>query len=167
MCSNAYHSSRLTFFRRSPRQRLDTQPRAYEPKPRKEAVEAPGSKQIIPQVSIGLEAAPFKLQGFLLLSNTRNRCYANAALQCLHWISSDLRVLFRDAVTVGQLVHVTPEHNTLSRLTVGWHFDGGQHDAAEFLLRVFQNITTTFGCVAEGKSPTEAADGLARGGLRV
>ena len=121
------------------------QPRAYEPKTRKQTLETSESKQPKSQGNIGLEEPLFKLQGFLLLANTRNHCYANAALQCLHWISSDLRPNFQDAVTVGKLVHITPEHNTLSSLTIGWHFDGGQHDTSEFLLRVFQNISTTFG----------------------
>ena len=52
--------------------------------------------------------------------------------------------MLREATRVSQLVRITPEHSALSTVTAGWHFDGGQHDAAEFLLRMSRNLAPHF-----------------------
>ena len=126
------------------RMKLDLRPRDYVPKARNKPDKG-GTQTSQPTSSIGTSSSSFRLQGFLLLGNTRNHCYANAVLQCVYWISAHVREhMLREATRVSQLVRITPEHSALSTVTSGWHFDGGQHDAAEFLLRMSRNLAPHF-----------------------
>ena len=126
------------------RMKLDLRPRDYVPKARSKP-DTEGSQSSQPNSSIGTSSPSFRLQGFLLLGNTRNHCYANAVLQCVYWTSAHVREhMLREATRVSQLVRITPEHSALSTVTAGWHFDGGQHDAAEFLLRMSRNLAPHF-----------------------
>ena len=82
-----------------------------------------------------------QLEGFLLLANTRNHCYANSSLQCLYWLLPSIRdSLMQEAQRVSQLVRITSEHTSLVHITSGWLFDGRQHDAAEFLHTILGNL---------------------------
>ena len=124
--------------------KLDMRPRDYVPKVRNKPDKG-GTQTLQPTSSVGTSSPSFRLQGFLLLGNTRNHCYANAVLQCVYWISAHVRDhMLREATRVSQLVRITPEHSALSTVTSGWHFDGGQHDAAEFLLRMSRNLAPHF-----------------------
>ena len=126
------------------RMKLDMRPRDYVPKVRNKPDKG-GTPTLQPTSSVGTSLPSFRLQGFLLLGNTRNHCCANAVLQCVHWISAHVRDdMLREATRVSQLVRITPEHSALSTVTSGWHFDGGQHDAAEFLLRMSRNLAPHF-----------------------
>ena len=124
--------------------KLDLRPRDYIPKARSK-LDKEGSQPSQPKSSIGTSSPSFRLQGFLLLGNTRNHCYANAVLLCVYWTSAHVREhMLREATRVSQLVRITPEHSALSTVTSGWHFDGGQHDAAEFLLRMSRKLAPHF-----------------------
>ena len=116
-------------------QRLDLTPRAYEARSR-----APPSTSRSHQAQpIGLPAPIFVLEGFWLLANRRNHCYANAALQILHWVMPAVLVpTLQEAYRASQLARITPEHHVLDAVTRGWTFDGNQHDSAEFLSMIDQ-----------------------------
>ena len=46
----------------------------------------------------------FKLEGFWLLADHRNRCFANAVLQCLHWSIRTLgEGILQEALEVSRL----------------------------------------------------------------
>ena len=46
----------------------------------------------------------FKLEGFWLLANHRNHCFANAVLQCLHWSIRTLgEGILQEALEVSRL----------------------------------------------------------------
>ena len=63
------------------KQALDLTPRTYEAKPEQKSSKPPETE---PQV--GLRVPTFVLNGFWLLENRRNHCYANSVLQILHWV---------------------------------------------------------------------------------
>ena len=117
------------------RQKLDTE---YDPKTKAQSSSTQGSTATsLP----GLTSSIFVLEGFLLLANTRNHCYANASLQRLHWSTQALRSgPLQPTDRLSKLVRITPERSTFNTITAGWVFDGRQHDASEFLLQVFQNL---------------------------
>ena len=46
----------------------------------------------------------------------------------------------QEAQRVSQLVRITSEHTSLVHTTSGWLFDGRQHDAAEFLHTILDNL---------------------------
>ena len=56
------------------RMKLDLRPRDYVPKARSKS-DKEGSQPSQPKSSIGTSSPSFRLQGFLLLGNTRNHCY--------------------------------------------------------------------------------------------
>ena len=117
---------------------MSTQPREYVPK----MTSARSVQGVVPSGSaLGLTHPVFQLEGFLLLANTRNHCYANSSLQCIHWLLPSIRdSLLQEAQRVSQLVRITPEHTSLVHITSGWLFDGRQHDAAEFLHTILGNL---------------------------
>ena len=102
-------------------QRLDLTPRAYEAKPRA----TPTTSRSRRTQQIGLPAPVFVLEGFWLLAHRRNHCYANAALQILHWVMPAVSVpVLQEAYRASQLARITPEHHVLAAVTRGWTFDG-------------------------------------------
>ena len=124
--------------------KLDLRPRDYVPKACSKP-DTEGTSVLAAEILHRHILTLLRLQGFLLLGNTRNHCYANAVLQCVYWTSAHVREhMLREATRVSQLVRITPEHSALSTVTAGWHFDGGQHDAAEFLLRMSRNLAPHF-----------------------
>ena len=133
-------------------QRLDLTPRAYEARSR-----APPSVSRSHQPQpIGLPAPIFVLEGFWLLANRRNHCYANAALQILHWVMPAVLVpTLQEAYRASQLARITPEHHVLDVVTRGWTFDGNQHDSAEFLSAILLNLPGIQICSWETRSPME------------
>ena len=133
---------------------LSTQPRDYVPK---QAPTRPAQEESKSCSAPGLARPVVQLEGFLLLTNTRNHCYANSSLQCLYWqLPLICDGLMREALRVSQLVRITPEHTSLVNVTSGWQFDGRQHDAAEFLHTVFGNLhPLTFGYWESRKSVPE------------
>ena len=134
-------------------QGLDLAPRAYEAKPRTPST---SSRSTRPQI-IGLPAPIFVLEGFWLLANRRNHCYANAALQILHWVMPSRSVpTLQEAYRASQLARITPEHHVLDAVTRSWTFDGNQHDAAEFLSAILLNLPGIQVCSWETRSPMEA-----------
>ena len=134
-------------------QRLDLTPRAYEAKPR--ATSTISRPRRTPQ--IGLQVPVFVLEGFLLLANRHNHCYANAALQILHWVMPAVSVpVLQEAYRASQLARITPEHHVLAAVTRGWTFDGNQHDSAEFLSATLLNLPGIQVCSWETRSPMEA-----------
>ena len=117
---------------------LSTQPRDYVPKKAPTRPAQEGAKSCS---ALGLAHPVVQLEGFLLLANTRNHCYANSSLQCLYWLLPSIRdSLMQEAQRVSQLVRITSEHTSLVHITSGWLFDGRQHDAAEFLHKILGNL---------------------------
>ena len=117
---------------------LSTQPRDYVPK---KAPTRPAQEGAESCSALGLAQPVVQLEGFLLLANTRNHCYANSSLQCLYWLLPSIRdSLMQEVQRVSQLVRITSEHTSLVHITSGWFFDGRQHDAAEFLHKIFGNL---------------------------
>ena len=134
-------------------QRIDLTPRAYEAKPRA----SPAASRSQGSQSIGLSAPVFVLEGFWLLANRRNHCYANAALQILHWVLPAERAPpLQEAYRASQLARITPEHHVLAAVTRGWTFDGNQHDSAEFMSAILPNLPGLQVCGWETRSPMEA-----------
>ena len=134
-------------------QRLDLTPRAYEAKPRA----TPTTSRSRRTQQIGLPAPVFVLEGFWLLANRRNHCYANAALQILHWVMPAVSVpVLQEAYRASQLARITPEHHVLAAVTRGWTFDGNQHDSAEFLSAILLNLPGIQVCSWETRSPMDA-----------
>ena len=131
-------------------QGLDLAQRAYEAKPRTQTTPSRSSR---PQ-PVGLPAPIFVLEGFWLLANRRNHCYANSVLQILHWVvaSTSLPTL-QEAYRASQLACITPEHHVLDAITRGWTFDGNQQDAAEFLSVILPNLSGIQVCCWETRSP--------------
>ena len=141
-------------------QRLDLTPRAEEAKTRA----SPATSRSQRPQSIGLSAPVFVLEGFWLLANRRNHCYANAALQILHWVMPTERVPpLQEAYRASQLARITPEHHVLAAVTRGWTFDGNQHDSAEFLSAILHNLPGLQVCSWETRSPMEAGYVVDRG----
>ena len=70
---------------------------------------------------MGVASPVFKLEGFWLLANHRNHCFADAVLQCLRWAIMTLgeRVL-HEALEVSRLARITPEHITLPGANNTW-----------------------------------------------
>ena len=135
------------------RQRLDLTPRAYEGKSR--APSTTSRPRRAPQ--IGLQVPVFVLEGFLLLANRHNHCYANSALQILHWVMPAMSSpVLQEAFRASQLARITPEHHVLAAITRGWTFDGSQHDSAEFLSAILPNLPGFQVCSWETRSPMEA-----------
>ena len=134
-------------------QGLDLAPRAYEARPRTQTTPSRPSRT----QPVGLPAPIFVLEGFWLLANRRNHCYANSVLQILHWVvpSTSLPTL-REAYRASQLARSTPEHHVLDAITRGWTFDGNQQDAAEFLSAILPNLSGIQVCCWETRSPMEA-----------
>ena len=131
-------------------QRLDLTPRAYEAKPRA----TPTTSRSRRTQLIGLPAPVFVLEGFWLLANRHNHCYANAALQILHWVMPAVSVpMLQEAYRASQLARITPEHHVLASVTRGWTFDGNQHDSAEFLSAILLNLPGIQVCSWETRSP--------------
>ena len=126
-----------TCYRKSPGSSSTLSP-GNTPKIKAQSSSTQGSKAIsLP----GLTSSIFVLEGFLLLANTRNHCYANSSLQSLRWSTQALRSgPLQPVDRLSKLVRITPEHSTLNTITAGWVFDGRQHDASEFLVQVFQNL---------------------------
>ena len=134
-------------------QRLDLTPRAYVTKTR----ESPATSSSRRPPSLGLSVPVFVLEGFWLLANRRNHCYANAALQILHWVLPTESVpALQEAYRASQLARITPEHHILAAVIRGWSFDGNQHDSAEFLSAILQNLPGLQVCSWETRSPMEA-----------
>ena len=129
--NNVCHFCKRMFFRK------DMTPRTYEAKPKK------SSKPPKDEPQVGLRVPVFLLNGFWLLANRRNHCYANSVLQILHWaIPSDELSLWQEPRRVSQLARLTPEHPSLEPATRGWTFDGRQQDAAEFLTAILPNFSS-------------------------
>ena len=97
---------------------LSTQPRDYVPK----TASTRSAQEVVTSSSaLGLAHPVAQLEGFLLLANTRNHCYANSSLQCLYWLLPSIRDrLMQEAQRVSHLVRITPEHTSLVRITSGW-----------------------------------------------
>ncbi|OLP91680.1 LINE-1 retrotransposable element ORF2 protein [Symbiodinium microadriaticum] len=109
------------------------------------------------QALAGLQVPVFVLEGFLLLANRHNHCYANSALQILHWVMPAMSApVLQEAYRASQLARITPEHHVLSAITRGWTFDGSQHDSAEFLSAILLNLPGMQVCSWETRSPMEA-----------
>ena len=130
---------------------LDMTPRTYEAKPKK------SSKPPKDEPQVGLRVPVFVLNGFWLLANRRNHCYANSVLQILHWVipSAELSLL-QEPIRASQLAHLTPEHPSLEPATRGCTFDGRQQDAAEFLTAILPNCSPLSLEAWETRSPMEA-----------
>ena len=93
---------------------LSTQPRDYVPKKAPTRPAQGGAKSCS---ALGLAHPVVQLEGFLLLANTRNHCYANSSLQCLYWLLPSIRdSLMQEAQRVSQLVD-----------NLGAHFLGAYH----------------------------------------
>ena len=90
---------------------LSTQPRDYVPKT---APTRPAQEVATSCSALGLAHPVVQLEGFLLLANNRNHCYANSSLQCLYWLLPSIRdSLMQEAQRVSQLVRITSEHTSL------------------------------------------------------
>ncbi|CAE7258378.1 unnamed protein product [Symbiodinium necroappetens] len=91
---------------------------------------------------VGLPDPVFILEGFWLLANRRNHCYANPVLQILHWVAPPTSLpALQEGYRTSQLARITPEHQVLDPVTRGWTFDGNQQDAAEFLSAILPNLS--------------------------
>ena len=67
---------------------MSTQPRDYVPK----TASARSAQEVVTSSSaLGLAHPVAQLEGFLLLANTRNHCYANSSLQCIYWLLPSIR----------------------------------------------------------------------------
>ena len=135
------------------KQGLDLTPRAYEVKPRSKSTQSrPPRAQLV-----GLPDPVFILEGFWLLANRRNHCYANSVLQILHWVAPPASLpALQEGYRTSQLARITPEHQVLDSVTRGWTFDGNQQDAAEFLSAILPNLSEMKVCCWETRSPMEA-----------
>ncbi|OLP82011.1 hypothetical protein AK812_SmicGene37389 [Symbiodinium microadriaticum] len=106
---------------------------------------------------VGLPDPVFILEGFWLLANRRNHCYANSVLQILHWVAPPASLpALQEGYRTSQLARITPEHQVLDSVTRGWTFDGNQQDAAEFLSAILPNLSEMKVCCWETRSPMEA-----------